>query len=132
MLENFNSRPAIAARARMGLAAVEESLVVAGQGDKARIRDLYRDLANDPSGIYKEQAEARLKDLDLRLTRIEIVEAPPPEPQPPPDLDTGLTPESQPAGATLPSAEPTLTVPIETNAPATAPASDAAPETAPQ
>ena len=94
MIANFAQRKNVLDPTRMMLASIEESLVIAGEGDRGRIETLYKKVIDGGNELYTEQAESLLKDLDDRLTPITIVEAPPepePAPQPPSDLPPGIT-----------------------------------------
>jgi len=118
MIHQFGSRPNVVARARMSLAAVEESLALAGQGDRAAVRRLYQDMIDAPVSVFQADAEARLDSLDERLTRLPIIAT---RPAQAPIIAT--RPAQAPIIATRP-AEPAVTQP-------TAPTTQPTPTTAP-
>ncbi len=69
----FGAQPGVAARVRMGLAPVEESLLVAGEGDVERIRKLYQQVIDDEVTGFGADAREQLATLDERLAHLEIV-----------------------------------------------------------
>lgn len=114
-LSRFGNDTEVAARIRMSLASVMESLLVKGQGDKDAIAKLYQAVADTPDCPFKTDAKKRLETLTERLVKLEIVATRPAEP-----------PASQPATMTIPpiSVKPvTPAVPPPPPAPASAPAS---------
>lgn len=108
----------VVAEARMMLAKINESLVVAGEGDADQVREIYAKLIENESGTFRPLAEEALATLDERLAPLRLVEPGSPETQParnpiPPDEpdeqvspDTQIpTPELVPAIAPAPAAE---------------------------
>ncbi len=121
-LARFGSLPAVAARVRMSLAAVEESLLVAGEGDVERIRKLYQQVIDDPASGFSADASGQLATLDRRLIPLEIlatrpaeepgaaaapaaqlqpvlIETPTPAPEVVPDTEPAAEPEAAPVAA---------------------------------
>jgi hypothetical protein len=76
LAQRYPKRAIVVGKAKMMQALIEESLIVLGEGDVEKVRGLYNELKESESGIYADQAEDRLTDLDERLVPLEIVEAP--------------------------------------------------------
>ncbi len=97
------TEPIVADRARMSLAGVEESLVLAGEGKRGDVEALYKALIEGETSPYKRQAQTLLDTLDGRLKQIEIV-ATRPAPDPPPPLPMPPS-ATKPAPDTTPADE---------------------------
>jgi hypothetical protein len=134
-IRDFSDQAVVVARARMTLAAIEETLVMDGQGDAQKIRQLYQDVINGPVTPYQKLASEQLADLDKRLVKLVVVPAPPaPMPLPttkeaaaPSATATGPGPAAKPAVAPTepaaapkpaPTAEPPTPEPAATTKPA--------------
>ncbi|HPD30655.1 MAG TPA: hypothetical protein PLL20_11715 [Phycisphaerae bacterium] len=72
-IQRFRSQPLVMARAKLALAAVEETLFVEGKGDQERIRKLYQEVIDGPVSPYQRLASEQLSSLDARLAKLEIV-----------------------------------------------------------
>lgn len=145
LLAEFDDDVTLAAGARMGLASVEEALILAGKGDKENVRQLYQQVIDAPCNPYQSQAEGLLEHLDRRLVPLEIVDPPPPpepptrpaeETEPPTTVPAGEAepgPEFGPDAPDSPSAEePQATEPLaDEPPPAGAPADEAPPAAEP-
>jgi hypothetical protein len=79
MLSNYASVSDVSNAARMSLAAVEESLVVEGQGDTKQIRELYEKVIAAKPNVFANVAEQDLKTLDERLKPLQIIATRPAE-----------------------------------------------------
>jgi hypothetical protein len=106
----YPTRAVFLARAKMMQALIEESLIVLGEGDEEVVRSLYKELKDSESGVYANEAEQRLANLDERLVPLKIVAAPATKPA----EETPAPQESEPA----PTSEEDATSPPETTTPA--------------
>lgn len=95
----------VAAQARLSLAAVEESLLVAGEESKEAVRQPYEALVKSGTPLYKDLAGEMLASLDERTQPLKLVATRPAE-----------TP------TTAPATGPAATQPIISTRPATTPA----------
>lgn len=85
LIAGANSRDEVATRARMMLAAVEETLVLAADEDPEPVRALYAEIiAEDPS-VYGPLARNLLDTLDERLRKLDLVATRPADPEAEPD-----------------------------------------------
>jgi hypothetical protein len=136
MLERYGDQGDVTARAAMGLAAIEESLLTMGRGERERVRQLYQMVIDGKPNPFKPLAESQLASLDERLEPIQIVATRP---------ASALLAETRPAPATQPvttlpvgkidSSFPTELKPFGFDlgpaAPTPAPDAESAPEAAP-
>lgn len=105
-------QPALAARARLGLAAVEESLLMAGEGSREKAREQYEILAKGGLGLYSEMAADLLQTFDERVQPLKLVATRPAEsPATAPATRTATT---QPAATQTATAQPGESVPAST------------------
>lgn len=109
ILDQFGSRADLAARARLGLAAVAETLYMDGNGDWKAAEDQYRKL-EEGKGVFAQIARERRETLAQRTEKLRIVATRPAEP-----VATAPAPV-----AAVPASQPILTTPPGT--PATTPA----------
>ena len=76
-LDRFKDRQDIRARALMSLAAVEEDLVVAGEGSAQAARQDYQrvidDVVDGRPAVWQALAKDKLNTLDERLQKLQIV-----------------------------------------------------------
>ncbi len=93
-----DNRQAIA-QAHMRLAAVEESLFMAGKGDKEQIRSYYQQVINEKTAPYVEDASDQLETLDERLALLPLVASRPAE-----EAATQPAIDNAPAANTAPAA----------------------------
>lgn len=105
MLGQYEKRGPIAAEARVSLAGIEESLVVLGAGEPAKVRQYYQELIETRPNAYADYAVQRLAELDQLLRPIEII-------------------ATRPAATAV--AEPLTTAPVMTAPAAALPAATAA------
>lgn len=106
-----NAAAEVKGRARMGLAAVFETLAVAGQGSAAAAAEQYRKLTDSPAEPLMLIAQAELDTLPERMHKLEIVATRPAEPV----ATASATMPVESAATTTPAA---ATMPIITTAPA--------------
>jgi len=114
LIRQFASRPDVVAVARMSLAAVEESLVLAGESDITAVRDCYQQLIDGKPNPYQQLARDQLEDLDKRIESLEIVATRPAETTRPAEA-------TRPAETTRPAEgpPPPASAPASTTRPAT-------------
>jgi len=111
-IDQFGSKPDIVAKARMSLAAVEESLAIAGQVDGSAARTLYQEVVDSGPNAFQAEAEEKLNSLEERLAKLPIVASRPAEETLPtasaPALPSQyLSPATAPvAPTTLPTTQP--------------------------
>lgn len=121
LIRDFGDRKETAERAKLSLAAVEESLAVEGEGDKERIRSIYNDLAGDATCTYATLAQAQLDTLDERLAEFVTVASRPAPPAPKPANTTGSmdlgTPTLDLGTPGEPAALPSITDPADASDP---------------
>ncbi len=75
----FADNPLVVAQVFMRLAAIEETLVLAGQGDKEKVRSFYQKVINEKNAPYVEDASDQLETLDERLAVLPLVASRPAE-----------------------------------------------------
>ena len=103
LIRTYAGRPDVVSAARMRLAAVTETLYVAGKSDRLEIaKQQYKEIQKDEKNAFATLAKQKLDTLVARTAKIETVETRPAEP----------TPE---AAATKPTATKTETAPTPTN-----------------
>lgn len=110
-ISRYEQRQDVRARGRMSLAAVEENLVVAGQGTADSVRKLYQQVIDDvvegrPS-VYRDLAREKLASLDKRLAPLQIIATRPAETAP----ATATAPAEAMPPATQPTTAATAPVP---------------------
>jgi hypothetical protein len=99
VISRYGRRTDVVARATMSLAAAKENLVVLGDGNKDEVRDLYQKVVDLPHTAFEPIAEERLKTLDDRLAKLEIVATQPAGAEITQTLDD--MPSTTPASSTL-------------------------------
>ncbi len=109
LLEKFGQRADVAARARMSLASVEETLLVAGQGNIQTVRKHYQQVIDAEPNPYQDIARDLLANLEERVARLEIV-APAELPASEPAATTKPAPDTKPAPAAKPATMPATTI----------------------
>lgn len=114
LLNASSNRPDLAARARLALADVQETLYVAGKGDLDSIKADYAKVVDSKIAPYADMAKERLDTLPERVKKLEIVATRPAEPTA--TAPAAARPSTAPAGLKL---EPTVPA---AKAPASAPA----------
>lgn len=122
LLDRYAAQPEVAHRARMTLAAVEESLFLMGDGSLETVRKLYQSVLDASPNPFASEAKKQLDSLAKRTEKLELVATRPAEP-----------PASQATGATQPAPPSLLNPPPPPpSAPAeTPPAAEPAPEPEP-
>lgn len=122
LLDRYPGRAGLAARTRLSLADVEETLFLADKGELETVRELYGAVVESGVAPYVEMARTQLDSLDDRTRKLEIVATRPadePEPQ-------AEAPVTAPANAAAnPVATPTTGPADRAAAPATSPAASA-------
>ncbi|HSW46948.1 MAG TPA: hypothetical protein VLM89_15405 [Phycisphaerae bacterium] len=73
LLTKVVDRPAAAARLKMSLAAVVESLQVLGKGEVEPVRQLYQAVIAGDDASFKSIAEQKLKTLDERMIPLKVL-----------------------------------------------------------
>jgi hypothetical protein len=81
-ISDFPDRPEVVARARLIAAGVEETLLTDGQGDRERIRKLYKQVIDGPVNPFQQLAQEQLDSLDKRTAKLEVVATRPTESAP--------------------------------------------------
>lgn len=100
LLQRWGSRPMVAPRTRISLAAVLESLHVLGEGDIETIRKTYQSVIDGPPSAFTDDAKEQLKTLAERTAKLELVATRPAEPVIPTTQPTvQITPVEPPAAA---------------------------------
>lgn len=125
LIDQAGERRDVADSARMSLAAVEESLALAGEGQVDEARRLYQQLAESKTSPYRDTARKMLDEMDQRMARLQIVATRPAEAtQPAPATRAASAPASLPATAPAAAGSPPLSPthipePAPTSAPGT-------------
>lgn len=72
-IRQFAGQPVVVARAKLTLAAIEETRFIDGQGNGEKIRKLYQEVIDGPVNPYQKLASEQLGSLENRLAKLEIV-----------------------------------------------------------
>ncbi|MBI4578715.1 MAG: hypothetical protein HY718_03380 [Planctomycetes bacterium] len=112
LIDTYGDRPAVVARARLGLAAVAETLCVDGRGDAEAAGEQYRKIVDAGVAPYADLAKQQLDTLAERTRKLQIVATRPAEP--PSTAPATLPASGSPQAETAPA--------VASEAPASAPA----------
>jgi hypothetical protein len=82
LIRNYSKQTLVVAQSRMRLAAIEETLYLAGESDKEKIRKIYQQLTEAEASPYAAIAEELLNSLDDRLADMKLVTTQPADTQP--------------------------------------------------
>jgi hypothetical protein len=107
LINKAGGQPDMVARARLGLAEVEETLYVSDKGSLDAIAAEYRKVIDSKEAPYAEKAKERLDTLVERTAKLQIVATRPAE-----------TPASAPAAASRPASAPAIKIVPAASAPA--------------
>jgi hypothetical protein len=72
-IRKFAGQPVVVSRAKLALAAIEETRFIDGQGNGEKIRKLYQEVIDGPVNPYQKLASEQLGSLENRLAKLEIV-----------------------------------------------------------
>lgn len=125
LINEHAKRPDVTARARLGLAATLENLLVVGKAQPQDAAEQYRQVAESKNEAYADLARSRLDTLPERTRPLTIVATRPAETAPEPLIDVNAEAATEPAAPNGEQPAP--------EQPAAAPEAPApAPEAAPQ
>ncbi|HOW71247.1 MAG TPA: hypothetical protein PKY77_11650 [Phycisphaerae bacterium] len=106
ILDRYASQPEVAHRGRMTLAAIEESLLLMGEGSLETTRKLYQSVLDAGPNAFVPEAKKQLESLADRTARLELVATRPAEPPASQPAPVPSLPEPAPAASATPASAP--------------------------